>query len=76
MSRQKTNLQAEAFGDQVRAAIRNGEEIPCGPICEAAARTIKTDGIQSPAFRLAANRLLQSWADRFGVDRPNESEVE
>lgn len=65
------NLLAEAFADQVTAAIREGDPIPDGPLCAAAARTIPNAITSSDSFNAANKALLESWADRYGVDRPD-----
>ena len=64
-----TNIQAEAFADQVRAAIRNDEPIPDGPIIAAAARVIRRDELPEE-IRDSACRILDSWAKQEGVERP------
>ena len=69
----KENVRAEAFSDQVKAALRNGDPIPDGPICAAAARTIPDAATSSPEFNRAQKRLLESMADEYGVDRPKSN---
>ena len=73
MNKRTNNLRAEAFSDQVRTAIREGDEIPEGPICAAAARTIKASAIKDERFRVACEALLAAWAEEYGVDRPDEA---
>ena len=64
------NIAAEAFDDQVTAAIRDGEPLPDGPLCAAAARTIPDATTSSERFNAAQASLLEHWADKYGVDRP------
>lgn len=70
----RNNLRAEAAGDQIRAAIRDGEDegISDHPlICAAAARTLTTGNITSPEFRAATESVLSAWAEEYNVDRPD-----
>jgi hypothetical protein len=71
MSREQNNLRAESFADQIQAAIREGDELPNGPLCAAAARTLPTDNIQHEGFRQAVKAILEFWAEMHDVDRPD-----
>lgn len=68
MASKASNVRAEAFADQVRAAIREGDEIPDGPICAAAVRGIDINDVP-PEMRAATDALLDAWAEEHGVDR-------
>lgn len=63
-----SDIRADAFADQVRAAIREGDEIPDGPICAAAVRDIDINDLP-PEMRAATDAVLNAWATEYGVSR-------
>ena len=69
--RDRRNLIAEAYSDQIEAAVRDGAPIPPGPIVAAAARTIRRKDLPADV-RDEAGELLDIWAEEEGVDRPAE----
>ncbi len=64
------NIRAEAAADQVRAAIRDGQDpLPRNNIVAAAARTLVRSDLPA-SIREAAGDLLDFWAIKENVDRP------
>lgn len=62
------NLRAEASADQIRAAIRDGQDVPRDNIVAAAARTLIRSKLPD-SIRDAADDLLNVWAIQENVDR-------
>ena len=63
------NIRAEAFEDQVRTAMRNGDPYPEGNYRALVARSLTGDEFH-PKVRNFMKMLFDDWAKEEGVERP------
>lgn len=65
--RQRNNLRADAVGDQVKACIRDGENIPEDLDIVAAAARLPLSTLP-PNMRDVCEMLQRAWAEQSDVD--------